>query len=236
MSARAVGADSEWLARLCDVTVAEVLAAINHVTSKTDLRHDRVVMAKDIQRELRRGRRPRPCRTHCGPDRSGKPHVYAQPLDVKEKIIHRVVERRLRRVVEGLLPEEYVGRTGTSVQRAALGVKNHIKAAGAVAVVDVARCYESIRPGRMLRRLKQVGVGGWELEWVSQFVCRNRDRLPGIGRGLAFAPIMAAAYLLPVFQRIKPLARAIVWVGDDFLAFARSDASAKEIQVAAHEV
>lgn len=176
--------------------------------------------ATRIRRELLRGRKPRKC-SHRVCKKRGKLQVFVVP-ELIDKVINRVAERRSREVLTPHLPAEHVGLLAkTSLQKASQGIANHVRDHhhDHVLVGDAAACHESLQPTSAIDQFESWGADPWTIQWLRRFYKRNKKNVKGIGRGLSFSPVLAAAALLRVYARLRPWAKHVVWTGDDFLAF-----------------
>jgi hypothetical protein len=217
-------------------TFEELFKAIEHVV-KTAKRNDSphldrltrelgtnkyewVNAAKRYRRLLFLDRCPRACDV-VSAEVKGKLQHFAID-DVFGRVMARVVERKLRNRLQPHLPEESVGLVaGTSLQRTMIGVIRYVHdhREDHVVVGDAAACFETARPKAAIRAFEELGADAWAISWLRRFYTRNRGIVRGLGRGLAWAPWLSAITLLPVFKRVRPLTKAMVWTGDDFLAF-----------------
>jgi len=118
---------------------------------------------------------------------SGLPSSYRiiNWLDVLGKLVERIVARRLERWgQEGMGDEQYGGRVGRSSLD---GVGRLYKrweeggGRGVLLCMDVTGGYENVGVGKCVKRLEEVGVGGFLVRWVSSFL-REREVRVRIGK------------------------------------------------------
>jgi hypothetical protein len=232
MSVVLVSADA---LRVPGLRIAEVLAAILHIVngakrgSRREARlnahfgttaDERKRSAWRLWWQMRRGRRPRPGYVVTS-EREGREPRQILVLAPDDAVVARVIERRLRRILEPLLPREFAAvRSGSSVQalnaRIAKAVKDGPHAT--ILRLDHADCFESINPDPALTQLETMAVPDYVLAYLREFYRVNAGLVYGLGRGPAFCPIIALVYLLPVYRLLRSHASWVAWTGDDFAA------------------
>ncbi len=126
---------------------------------------------------------------------------------------------------------------GSSVQELAFKILDLVRAHPDAFVVrlDAASCFETIAPQRALDAAEALGVPEQTLEWLRALYGAHGHLFDGVGRGLAFAPVLASAYLLAVYRMFREHAEHVAWVGDDFLVVAGSQADAETVEACARE-
>jgi hypothetical protein len=221
------------------LTLPKVLHAVEHVLEpECDVSPDFLVegvKVRDIGWQVQRGRCWRPCWTHANRETPEKPIVLLPKVDA---VLARLTEGELRFHVEPLLPPEHVGLArGSSLQRTMVEVADFVRANPELTVLrlDVAHCYESISPSTALEALADLKTPRDEMRALRAFYRVNAGRFKGIGRGVAFAPLVAAATLLTVFRAIRPHVAHVVWTGDDFLCFSSDTAALERARNAAND-
>jgi hypothetical protein len=201
-------------------THAEIVEACAHLANRDvplpGTPPDPHGFGKQLHSELQRGRLPRAV---CHSRRKGK--TFTTPSTYQDRVCNRVVERRIRSLVVPRLPPEHFGLVaGTSVQKATECLARWLEECGPddhVVRLDVAGCFEGIDRGRALAQVEALGVDAWTMRYIRAVYRRSRPIVRGLGRGLAFAPLIAAHYLLPVYEAVRAHSARVIWVGDDFL-------------------
>ena len=98
-------------------------------------------------------------------------------------------------------------RGGTSVQHVMFNLVNlvHANPESWVVRLDAESCFETIEPEAACRALEHLGVPSALLDWLRRFYEFHDGQFAGLGRGVAFAPIIALAYLLSVYKKLREL-------------------------------
>lgn len=212
------------LARLQGQSVGDVTRARRKV-ERTRRRGGRFadlgdVNDADLRWQLSRGRRFRKENLHSF-RKDGKT-VYE--LCNVDAIMARLVHEKLRKVLQVFLPDEYVGQLGRSPQRASNKLAKFVRDHQSWFVLrfDVERFYESTAPKVALQALVDLGAPDDVVATLRAFYATHGADMVGIGRGLAFAPLLGAAVLLATFRRISGFAQKLVWMGDDFCLLSNS--------------
>ena len=102
-----------------------------------------------------------------------------------------------------------------------------------VARLDAESCFEIMQPEPACGALKRLGVPNVLVEWLRNFYRFHDGQFAGLGRGVAFAPIIALAYLLSVYKKLRELSDEVIWIGDDFAVITEDEQRAREVEAAA---
>jgi Reverse transcriptase (RNA-dependent DNA polymerase) len=233
-SAEQLSQQDKCIVKLVGLRSDDIWRAAGVVETKTG----RALNVRNLRRELKRGRRWRGCWVVEVESNVGKMFNVVR-LPLTDAVITRVLEERLRRCLEPLLPVESVGLVrGSSLQRKMLELADFVRKnqEWSACRFDVSKFFESLSPALALEALQGLGVHDDVVASLNSFYFVNGRHFDGIGRGLPFAPLLGAAVLLKVFRAVETHVEKVVWLGDDFLCLDSNRSSVKRAQETAHDV
>jgi len=184
--------------------------------------------ARQVWWMLARGKGVRSLWIENKPNKSGKLKSYVKLGDARDLVIARVIAGELRRQLDCYLPHVPPQHVGCEL----VALARH-KPDSWLLQLDLIECWESIDPFKALSALEKLGAHPAITSWLRGFYRRWGKSFRGLGRGIAWSPILAAAYMLPLYNTSRDLR---YWVGDDLIYACKSESAAIELEGKAREV